>query len=649
MPKKTVSVRITTMDAELEFAIKPSTTGKMLFDQVVRTIGLREIWFFGLQFVDSKGFTTWLVLTKKVLQQVGSKHENPLQFRFRARFFPEDVGEEIIQEITLRMFYLQVKNSILGDEFYCPSDAAVLLSSYAVQAKYGDYIPEYHNPGFLANDRLLPQRVMDQHRLTRDAWEEKITMWYKEHNGLMREDAMMEYMKLAQDTEMYGVNYFDIKNKKGTDLTLGIDALGINVYERNDKLTPKIGFPWSEIRNITFHNRKFVIKPVDKQAPDFVFTAAHVRINKTILSLCMGNHDLFIKRRKADTIEVQQMKIQAREEKMAKKVAREKLQREMSLREEAEKRQRDFEERLERMNIEMEQRQRALHEAESTIRRLEEQLRELQAAKDELERNQNELKGMMLRLEEAKEMEAEEKVRLEEEIRTKREEVERIQDEVNLKDEETRRLQAEVEEARRKEQEATLALTTAATMRRMSSSSSSSSEEEKRKFAHKTESTYQQNSFLANDVENRRMVDRMDVTMQQSAYNGDLYGGFGRAETIDNHSLSRKSSSSSESSKSNRSRPMSIYDRGSHEMAQVHLEPEQVEIHDPKQDSAAFRRMKLLEEVKQSLANERKAGAETNMDKIYNKNISEGKTKYQTLREVRKGNTKRRVDQFENL
>jgi radixin len=54
------------MDAELEFAIQPSTTGKQLFDQVVKTIGLREIWFFGLQYVDSKGYTTWLKLNKKV-------------------------------------------------------------------------------------------------------------------------------------------------------------------------------------------------------------------------------------------------------------------------------------------------------------------------------------------------------------------------------------------------------------------------------------------------------------------------------------------------------------------------------------------------------------------------------------------------------
>ena len=37
MPKA-VNVRVTTMDAELEFAIQPNTTGKQLFDQVFTQI-----------------------------------------------------------------------------------------------------------------------------------------------------------------------------------------------------------------------------------------------------------------------------------------------------------------------------------------------------------------------------------------------------------------------------------------------------------------------------------------------------------------------------------------------------------------------------------------------------------------------------------
>lgn len=93
------------------------------------------------------------------------KKENPLQFKFRAKFYPEDVAEELIQDITLRLFYLQVKNAILSDEIYCPPETSVLLASYAVQARHGDYQKGVHNAGFLANDRLLPQRLANMSSL----------------------------------------------------------------------------------------------------------------------------------------------------------------------------------------------------------------------------------------------------------------------------------------------------------------------------------------------------------------------------------------------------------------------------------------------------------------------------------------------------
>lgn len=42
------------------------------------------------------------------MTQQDVKKENPLQFKFRAKFFPEDVSEELIQEVTQRLFFLQV-------------------------------------------------------------------------------------------------------------------------------------------------------------------------------------------------------------------------------------------------------------------------------------------------------------------------------------------------------------------------------------------------------------------------------------------------------------------------------------------------------------------------------------------------------------
>ncbi|VDN50200.1 unnamed protein product [Dracunculus medinensis] len=450
MSKKVINVRVTTMDAELEFAIQPSTTGKQLFDQVVKTIGLREIWYFGLQYTDNKGFLTWLKLNKKVIVQ-DVKKEPTLLFKFRAKFYPEDVQEEIIQDITLRLFYLQVKDAILSDDIYCPPETSVLLASFAMQAKYGDYMADTHKTGCLTSDRLLPQRVIGQFKLSAEEWENRIMVWWADHKNMNREQAMMEYLKIAQDLEMYGVNYFEIRNKKGTELYLGVDALGLNIYEKVDRLTPKVGFPWSEIRNISFNDKKFVIKPIDKKANDFVFYAPRLRINKRILALCMGNHELYMRRRKPDTIEVQQMKQQAKEERMQRKLEQERLTKEMTAREAAEQKQREYEERMERMKEEVERAQRELSEAHDTIRRLEQQLLELQVAKDQLQSKEKELRQLMEQLQTEREMSSEQKERLVAEIQSREIQVAEMRQQIELRTEETNRLQRQIDEARMRE------------------------------------------------------------------------------------------------------------------------------------------------------------------------------------------------------
>ena len=77
---------------------------------------------------------------------------------FRAKFYPEDVSTELIQEITQKLFFLQVKASILSDDYYCPPETSVLLASYQVQAKFGPFMEEHHKSGYLSNENLLPER-----------------------------------------------------------------------------------------------------------------------------------------------------------------------------------------------------------------------------------------------------------------------------------------------------------------------------------------------------------------------------------------------------------------------------------------------------------------------------------------------------------
>ena len=110
------------------------------------------------------------------------------------------------------------------------------MASFASQIKHGNFDKESHQEGYLANDKILPESVITGHKLTREEWEGKISMFHAKHKGMSKEEAMMEYMKVAQDLETYGISYFDIVNKKKTELLLGVDALGINIYEKANRL-----------------------------------------------------------------------------------------------------------------------------------------------------------------------------------------------------------------------------------------------------------------------------------------------------------------------------------------------------------------------------------------------------------------------------
>ncbi|XP_077168919.1 merlin-like isoform X1 [Paroedura picta] len=454
---KTFKVKVITMDAEMELSCEIKWKGKDLFDQVCRALGLRETWFFGLQY-SIKGMLTWLKMDKKVLDQEIPK-EDPVCFRFLAKFYPEKVEEELLQEITQHLFFLQVKKQILDEEIYCSPEATILLASYAVQAKYGDYDPDLHKPGFLTQEELLPKRVLRQYQMTPDMWEERIAAWYAGHRGIARYEAEMNYLKIAQDLEMYGVNYFPIAQKKNhTDFLLGVDAKGIHVYSINNRFSPNKSFEWSSIRNISYSEKELTIKPIDKKAEAFKFFSSQPKVNKLIMQLFIGNHDLFMRRRRVDPIEIQQMKAQAREEKARKKMEHQRLAREKQLREEAERAKEELERRLFEMEDEARQANEALRRSEAAAELLAEKA---QIAEDEaklLAQNAAEAEQERQRLELAARKTKEEKRLMEHKMREAEIIAMQLVKESDRRAKETEHLKQDLQEAREAEEKVKLKL-----------------------------------------------------------------------------------------------------------------------------------------------------------------------------------------------
>lgn len=499
----------------------------------------------------------WIDKSKKSLKDL----QKNLTFNFAVKYYPEDVSEELIETITIEYFFLQVKALILKDDIFCPADTCVLLASYALQAKQGDYQKDTINEDVFKKQTLLPPRILKQHTLQASEWEANITNMWLKHRGLDREEAMLEYLKLVQNLEMYGVSYFHIKNTKGTDLLLGVTALGLNIYKVEDRLNPTISFPWSEIKNLKYKGTKFIIRPNDKSAKNFVIITQNEKISKQILNLGIGNHELYVRRRKPDTPEVAKMKEKANEVRKTKLVIRQKYNSERLAREEAEKRETMYKQQLEDMKLEIDRKQASLLEAERTIRKLQEQLEDLKRSKEELEAQRIELQEMMERLEQSKHMEEEEKARLEAEIRAKHDEVQRIQDEVARKDEETRLLQEAIEEARRREEEARLR----------------QEEEDRRREEERRQRELEEANRTEKDLES---IPDADNTL-----------------------------------------------------------PEVQEVNEQLKDQ-----LKTLQQQLDDAKIE-----ESELDKIHRINLLEGRDKFKTLRDIRKGNTSRRVELFENM
>ena len=128
----------------------------------------------------------------------------------------------------------------------------------------------------------------------------------------------------------------------------------------------------------SFLGKKLKVRLNDKGSNPFEGETLEKNQAVKIYDLCSGNHTMYMQRRTADTLEIQQMKEQKRESERHKAMNREVLLREIKAREEIQKSQQETLVKYKELQSEMETYKNDLDEARRTIVDLERQLRELQ-------------------------------------------------------------------------------------------------------------------------------------------------------------------------------------------------------------------------------------------------------------------------------
>ncbi|XP_078284474.1 FERM and PDZ domain-containing protein 2 [Rhinoraja longicauda] len=268
--------------------------GSDVFDMVVAYTNLVEYFYFGLAYLKGKEFF-FLDPFTKVHKAAPHGWKDPPKRKtaivnftlfLRIKFFVENFS--IIQHsLTRHQYYLQLRKDILEEHLYCSDEPALLLGALALQAEFGEYVPEVHGKNYYRVEHYVPPSVLEKMAMT--CVKEELPRLHSTYFDLSEEEAEMEYLKVTQQLSEYGVLFHRVSREKkvaGEDMALGICAKGIIVYEvKNNTRIASLRFQWREMERITFNRKKFTVQN-SADGKKHVFLTDNSKTCKYLIELC---------------------------------------------------------------------------------------------------------------------------------------------------------------------------------------------------------------------------------------------------------------------------------------------------------------------------------------------------------------------------
>ncbi|XP_028822935.1 tyrosine-protein phosphatase non-receptor type 13 isoform X2 [Denticeps clupeoides] len=266
--------------------------GGDVFDMIVAHSNLVEHFYFGLAYADDNEFFFLDNETKlsKVAPETWKKvPTSTFVLHFRVKYFVTDITL-LLHKLTRHQYYLQLRKDILEDRLCCDEETGLFLAALALQAEYGDCMPEVCGKNFYRPEHYISKSMLG--KMAIPCMKEELLRLHASNANMESEDSELEFIKTIQQLPEYGVLFHRVAREKSSpnEQILGVCAKGIIVYDvKNNSRTASLRFHWRENISISSTRRKFVIESsVSKKK--HIFLTESSRTAKYLCDLCSAQH-----------------------------------------------------------------------------------------------------------------------------------------------------------------------------------------------------------------------------------------------------------------------------------------------------------------------------------------------------------------------
>ncbi|XP_049881317.1 band 4.1-like protein 4 isoform X2 [Pectinophora gossypiella] len=279
---RTLACRVVLLDErELLHEIQDNNTGQALLDVVFRHLDLLETAYFGLRYVDQDNQTHWLDVGKRLKRQL--RGSDSYTFYFGVKFYAADPCK-LLEEITRYQLFLQLKQDVLRGRLPVNFDLAAELAAYVLQSELGDYDPRRHQPGYVAEFRLLAHQTPELEARAADI--------HRTLTGISPAQAELSYLDKVKWLDMYGVDLHPVLGEDSVEYFLGLAPSGLLLLRGKHTVA---NYYWPRVSKLYYKGRYFMLRVADKnnETSTYGFESPTRAACRHLWRCCSDHHTFF--------------------------------------------------------------------------------------------------------------------------------------------------------------------------------------------------------------------------------------------------------------------------------------------------------------------------------------------------------------------